>query len=85
MVNVKDGRQIAGCAIDLQLSDLRRRRMCHHGRIKLSADDREEVKKLSGIMVPVYATAMLALIGFVVVTGGSRQGELVASTTASAR
>jgi hypothetical protein len=27
---------------------------------------------------------MLALIGFVVVTGGSRQGELVASTTAPA-
>jgi hypothetical protein len=55
--------------------------MCHHGRIRLSAEDREDVKKLSGIMAPVYATAMLALLAFVVVTGGSRQGELVASTT----
>ena len=56
--------------------------MCHHGRIRLSAEDRQDVKKLSGIMVPVYATAMLALIAFAVVAGGSRQGELVASTTA---
>ena len=55
--------------------------MCHHGRIRLSAEDREDVRKLSGIMVPIYATAMVALLAFVVVTGGSRQGELVASTT----
>jgi hypothetical protein len=58
--------------------------MCHHGRIRLSAEDREDVRKLSGIMVPIYATAMVALLVFVVVTGGSRQGELVASTTAPA-
>jgi hypothetical protein len=56
--------------------------MCHHCRIRLSAEDREDVRKLSGIMVPIYATAMVALLAFVVVTGGSRQGELVASTTA---
>jgi hypothetical protein len=38
-------------------------------------------------MIPVYATAMVALIAFVAVTGGSRQGEMVASTapTAAAR
>jgi hypothetical protein len=35
-------------------------------------------------MIPVYASAMLALIAFVVVTGGSRQGELVASTPVAA-
>jgi hypothetical protein len=58
--------------------------MCHHGRIRLSAEDRKDVKKLSGIMAPVYATAILALLAFVVVTGGSRQGELVASTTVPA-
>jgi len=55
--------------------------MCHHRRMKLSAEDRESVKKLSGAMIPVYATAMLALIAFVVVAGGSREGELIASTT----
>jgi hypothetical protein len=58
--------------------------MCHHGRIRLSAEDREDVRKLSGIMLPIYATAMVALLAFIVVTGGSRQGELVASTTAPA-
>ena len=58
--------------------------MCHHGRIRLSAEDREDVRKLSGIMLPIYATAMVALLAVIVVTGGSRQGELVASTTAPA-
>ena len=58
--------------------------MCHHGGIRLSAEDREDVRKLSGIMVPIYATAMVALLAFVVVTGATRQGELVASTTAPA-
>jgi hypothetical protein len=58
--------------------------MCHYGRIRLSAEDREDVRKLSGIMLPIYATAMVALLAFIVVTGGSRQGELVASTTAPA-
>ena len=58
--------------------------MCQHGRIRLSAEDREDVRKLSGIMVPIYATAMVALLAFFVVTGASRQGELVASTTAPA-
>jgi hypothetical protein len=61
--------------------------MCHHGHIKLSPEDKKDVKKLSGIMIPVYATAMVALIAFVAVTGGSRQGQMVASTapTAAAR
>ena len=58
--------------------------MCHHGHIKLSAEDKEDVKKLSGIMIPVYATAMLALVAVVAVTGGSRQGEQVASAAAPA-
>ena len=58
--------------------------MCHHGRIRLSAEDREDVRKLSGIMLPIYATAMVALLAFIVVTSGPRQGELVASTTAPA-
>ena len=56
--------------------------MCHHGRIRLSTEDREDVRKLSGIMLPIYATAMVALLAFVVVTSGSKQGELVASTAA---
>ena len=60
--------------------------MCHpvHIHVMLSAEDKKDVKKLAGVMIPVYATAMLALIAFVAVTGGSRQGELVATTAAPA-
>ena len=58
--------------------------MCHRVHIMLSAEDQQDVKKLSGIMIPVYASIMLALIAIVAVTGSSRQGELVASNVASA-
>jgi len=60
--------------------------MCHpaHIHVMLSAEDKKDVKKLAGVMIPVYATTMLALIAFVAVTGGSRQGELVATTAAPA-
>ncbi|HXZ23036.1 MAG TPA: hypothetical protein VEH78_09755 [Pseudolabrys sp.] len=60
--------------------------MCHHYHIHvlLSAEDKKDVKKLSGIMVPVYASVLVALIAFVAVTGTSRQGELIASTAAPA-
>ena len=60
--------------------------MCHpaHIHVMLSAEDKKEVKKLVGIMIPIYAAAMLALIAFVAVTASSRQAELVASTAAPA-
>jgi hypothetical protein len=60
--------------------------MCHpaHIHVMLSAEDKKDVKKLARIMIPVWASAMLALVVFVAVTGGSRQGELVASTAAPA-
>ena len=58
--------------------------MCHRVYVTLSAEDKKEVKKLSGVMIPVYAVIMLALITVVAVSGASRQGELVASTAAPA-
>jgi hypothetical protein len=59
--------------------------MCHHHiHVILSAEEKKEVKRLSGIMIPVYASVMLALIAFVVITGGSRQGDMIASTAAPA-
>ncbi len=54
--------------------------MCHRVYVTLSAEDKKDVKKLSGIMIPVYASVMLALIAVVAVSAGSRQGGLVAST-----
>ena len=58
--------------------------MCHRVHVMLSAEDKQDVKKLSGIMIPVYASIVLALIAVVAVSGSSPQGELVASTTVHA-
>ena len=55
--------------------------MCHHVHVTLSAEDKKDVKKLSVIMIPVYASIVLAVIALVAVTGAPRQGELIASTS----
>ena len=52
--------------------------MCQFTRIRLTHADREEVKKLSGIMIPIYASVALALIAFVVVAHLPRSGEPMA-------
>jgi hypothetical protein len=63
--------------------------MCHHVHIhvRLSAEEKKDVKKLTGIMIPVYASIVLAMIAVVAVTGSRPQGEQIASTSvpASAR
>ena len=56
--------------------------MCHRVRVLLSTEDKKDVKKLTGIIIPVYATVMLILVAVVAVTVTSRQGELVASNVA---
>ncbi|MGH6727369.1 MAG: hypothetical protein ACREB8_12615 [Pseudolabrys sp.] len=53
--------------------------MCHHVHVTLSAEDIKAAKKLSGILLPVYASIVLATIAVVAVTGAPRQGELIAS------
>ena len=53
--------------------------MCHRVRVTLSTEDKEDVKKLTEIIVPVYATIMLVLVAAVAVSMTSRQGELIAS------
>jgi hypothetical protein len=58
--------------------------MCHHAHVRLSAEEQKEVRKLSGLMIPIYASVVLAVVAVVSVTGGSRQGELVASTSVPA-
>ncbi len=58
--------------------------MCHHVHVTLSAEEQKDVKKLSGIMIPVYASIVLAVIAVVSVTGGPPRGELVASSSAPA-
>ena len=59
--------------------------MCHHAHIRvlLTEEDRKAVKKLSGTMIPIYASILLAMIAVAAVAGGSRQGEQIASSSAS--
>ena len=56
--------------------------MCHHVHVTLSAEEKAAVRKLSGIMIPVYASILLAMIAVVAVGGGSRQGEMIAASSA---
>jgi len=58
--------------------------MCHNVHVTLSAEEKKDVRKLCGIMIPVYASIMLALFAVVAVTGGPPRGELIASTAAPA-
>jgi hypothetical protein len=60
--------------------------MCHHAHVHvmLSAEDKKDVKKLAGVMIPVYASILLAMIAAVAVAGAPRQGELIASVAAPA-
>ncbi len=56
--------------------------MCHHVHVTLSAEDKAAVKKLSGMMISVYASIVLAVIAIVAISGTPRQGELIATTSA---
>jgi hypothetical protein len=58
--------------------------MCHHVYISLSAEEKKEAKKLSGILIPVYASIVLAVIALIAVTSAPRQGEMLASRSAPA-
>jgi hypothetical protein len=40
--------------------------MCQFSHIRLSSAEREEVKKLSGVMIPIYASVALVLLAVVV-------------------
>jgi hypothetical protein len=57
--------------------------MCHHVHVTLSAQDRKDVKKLAGVMAPIYASILLAVIAGVAVAGSSHQGEQIAASSAS--
>ncbi|MGH6665217.1 MAG: hypothetical protein ACREB2_09995 [Pseudolabrys sp.] len=58
--------------------------MCHHVHVILSAEDKKEARKLAGVMIPIYASVVLAVIAVVAVSSTTRQGELIASTSAPA-
>jgi hypothetical protein len=60
--------------------------MCHHAhvRVMLSAEDKKDICRLSGIMIPVYASIVLAAIAVLAASGAPRQGEQVAAASVAA-
>lgn len=60
--------------------------MCHHAHahVTLSAEDKQAAKKLSGLMIPVYASVVLAAIAVLALSGVPRQGEQVAAASIAA-
>jgi hypothetical protein len=57
--------------------------MCHAVRVKLTSEDRATARRLTGLLLPAYAVAVLAVIALAVLTAGPRSGDLVAANTAS--
>ncbi len=57
--------------------------MCHRHIVTLSAEDEKDVRKLSGFLIPIYASIVLAMFAVVAVTGTAQRGDRVASTSAS--
>jgi hypothetical protein len=53
--------------------------MCQHVHVTLSAEDKKDVRKLAGVMIPVYASIMLAAIAVVAVASAPPKGDLVAA------
>jgi len=58
--------------------------MCHRVIISLSAEERAAARKVTGFLIPVYASIVLVAIAVVAVTGAPRQSEQVAAASVSA-
>lgn len=58
--------------------------MCHHIHVRLTAEERQDARKLAGIMIPIYASVVLAVIAVVAVTSAPRQNEMLAQASAPA-
>jgi len=57
--------------------------VCHHVHVTLSAEDRKNVKTFAGIMIPVYASILLAVVAVVALGSSPRSGEMIAASPAS--
>jgi hypothetical protein len=57
--------------------------MCHVP-VRLSAEEQQAVRRLSGVLIPAYAVLALAVIASLALGLGHDRGELVASVPAVA-
>jgi len=58
--------------------------MCHAVRVKLSPAEAKEVRRLHGMMVPVYASLALLALAAVTLSSAPRSGETVVVATNAA-
>jgi hypothetical protein len=58
--------------------------MCHHLPVTLSAEDKQSVQRLTGMLIPAYAAVALAVIAALAVVHAPRSHELVASVATPA-
>jgi hypothetical protein len=52
--------------------------MCHAVRVKLSPAEKKEVRKLSGVLIPIYASVALVLFAVMALTHVPRSGDAIA-------
>ena len=57
--------------------------MCHAVRVKLSPAEMKDVRKLSGVLIPVYASIALVLLAAIAITHVPRSDEPVAVANSS--
>ena len=52
--------------------------MCQFIHVRLTPEEKKEVRKLSGVMIPIYASVAFVLFAVVVLTRFPNSGEAVA-------
>ena len=52
--------------------------MCRFSHVRLSPEEKKEVRKLSGVMIPIYASVTLVLFAVVMLSHLPRSGEAIA-------
>ena len=62
----------------LQVSTAQEALMCHAVRVRLSPAEKKEVRKLSGVMIPIYASVALVLFAVTMFMHLPRSDETIA-------
>jgi len=52
--------------------------MCRFSHVKLSPEEKKEVRKQSGVMIPIYASVALVLFAVMMLTHLPRSGDSIA-------
>jgi hypothetical protein len=64
------------CGLDLSIAQ--EAVMCHAVRVRLSPAEKNEVRKLSGVLIPIYASVALVLFAVMALTHIPRSDEAIA-------